>query len=324
MNLNHVPLLLCVVGFLSACEFVAVQMAPARTAAPNAAAEETSRRMLMDALANGSYNTLPALLDTLTRLALDNPRNPGVHLMLGMTHLWAVAEGDRVPNAGPTLTNHIILSRHYLESAGALDPTEARVQGWSASMGLASASLVKDEAATRRAHFQLMRGVKAWPEFNQFTRSYTSSRLPWDHPRFQEDVVMPMFESMELCFGVRMDAAAPDWEAARKGMAAFVADPHAGDGARSVCVSSDKVPGNLEGFFTHFGDVLTKAGRPTDALAAYGLARLSPHHGSWAFRDALQDRVDHVQERVALLQAAQRAEGMLVTSRMACVVCHQR
>ncbi|MEW5853422.1 MAG: hypothetical protein AB2A00_31895 [Myxococcota bacterium] len=306
------------------CETIAVQMAPARAPATAPDVAHQAEQALMTPLLAGDYAALPQALEQLTALAVAHPRNARVHLMLGMAHLWALAERGRVEQPPATVTNHAVLSRHYLESARALDGSDARIPGWSGSAGLVISSLLEDEKLKRQSYFMIKNGARSWPEFNKFTLSYTMSRLTHDDERFTSDVVEPMFETMDLCFGVPLDVDKPDWAAATRAVEAFVKRQDSVSPRQRVCRNSAVVPRNLEGYFMHFGDVLTKAGRPNDARNALALARLAPHHAQWAFKDALEERISRAEERVKELQAAKKGEGMMVTSTMACVGCHQR
>jgi hypothetical protein len=304
---------------LLSCRTFAVATAPPREPQAPDASTLASESALLSALEAGDYDRLPELLESLTRSALERPRDGRIHLALGLAHLWAVSEKDRAPRPSPRLTEHVVLSRHHLDSAYALLPKDARVHGWSAGAQLASATLLDDQAARRAGYFEMQEAVAEFPEFNLFSRSYVLSRLRADDPKFERDVVGSMFDLMDRCFG-----RAGSWEERRERLRRALSTRPGPADPKRVCLPSPKAPHNVEGFFLHLGDVLAKAGRIDDARQAYSLARLAPESERWPHRAALDERIATLEARSPLLRAAKNGEGMMVVSALSCSGCHQR
>lgn len=316
MNLH--ALLLSMLLFCSGCRAVAIAAAPERVAEPPSEATLEAEALLRDALRAGDFDGLPRVLDRLTSLAIAHPRDGRVHLAVGMAHLWALSERARTA-AVAGVTDHAVLARHWLESARALSPGDARIPAWSAATQLTLAQLTDDERRRRDGFFQLKDSVAAWPEFNAFSASYTLSRLPGGTARYEAEVVQPMFRALELCFG-----GGDTWPERRANLERTLAQGPGANPAKRVCFNSERVPHNVEGFFMHFGDALARGGRPEDAREAWRLASASPTYAAWAFRETLEAHVAAAEARTAELAAAPDAQGMMVNSTRACTACHQR
>jgi tetratricopeptide (TPR) repeat protein len=73
---------------------------------------------------------------------------------------------------------------------------------------------------------------------------------------------------------------------------------------QEICFNDGMAPHNLEGTFILFGDIYAKGGRTDDARDYYGSALGIGSNSGWdaRFVAAVQDRLDHLEERVALYQ----------------------
>jgi hypothetical protein len=320
MNTYRLLLATLSLAFLSAgCSAIAVALAPSREAQPPGEATRRGETLMSEALLEGAYDRLPAVIEELTRLALDAPRDGRIHMMLGLAHLWRVSERARDPQPSPRITEHIVLSRHYLDSARALLPDDARVHGWSASSRLATATLLDDQPARREAFFDMKDAIGRFPAFNLFSASYVFSRLPANDSKFVPEVVEPMFEAFALCYG-----DARDWPSRRAALARAMASASKTTGQRRLCYPSPAAPHNIEGFFLHFGDALSKAGRLEDAREAWALASTAPSYETWAYKSELASRIADPAAHSRVARAGQRGEGMMITSHVSCSGCHQR
>lgn len=128
-----------------------------------------------------------------------------------------------------------------------------------------------------------------------------------------------MFDATRRCYG-----PAKDWRTRRANMEAVLADMPETSGPRRVCYPSSLDPHNLEGFFLHFGDALSKSGRLEDARQAWHLAFAAPAYATWPYRDFLEARIANPEARSRIASSGQRREGMMITSPLACSGCHQR
>lgn len=304
--------------YLGGCSAIAVAVAPNRTAAAASTDTEVGTRLFQDALRQGDYEGLPDVIEELTRLAIANPLDGQIHTSLGMAHLWRVSERVRDPDPSPRLTEHVVLSRHYLRSAEDLLPDDARVHAWSAGAQLATASLLSDARAQRAGYFAMQRGIRRYPEFNLFSASFVFSRLPFDHPRYESQVVDNMFEAVRRCYG-----RADTWEERRETIAVAMAEQELPTDESRVCYPSPYAPHNIEGFFMHFGDALSKAGRLDDAVQAWQLANLAPGYSTWPYREQLEARINDPEAHYNVARAGSAGEGMMITSAYSCSGCHQ-
>jgi len=91
-------------------------------------------------------------------------------------------------------------------------------------------------------------------------------------------------------------------------------------GPKRVCWNSGIAPHNFEGFFLNMGDMLVKSGDWQTAQKIYEAAKLSPDYAHWAFASLLEKRIQDAQSNVTPFAAN---KGIMVTTRYACVACHQ-
>ena len=71
-----------------------------------------------------------------------------------------------------------------------------------------------------------------------------------------------------------------------------------------ICFNDGMAPHNLEGTFILFGDIYAKGGRTESARSYYGSALSLGEQSGWdaRFVAAVRDRLDHLDERIALYQ----------------------
>src|SRR5262249_15248182 len=138
-------LLLC-----AGCGFFAVKFAPKKTARrSDTELARKARAFFHESLAAGRYDDLPEATRLLTAAYLESPRDPSIAFLLGMSHLWRVAERFREERQDPTITDHLILADKYLSEAHRLDPKDFRIPGFEGSVKMALGSIHQDEALKR-------------------------------------------------------------------------------------------------------------------------------------------------------------------------------
>jgi hypothetical protein len=156
----------------SGCGFLAVKLAPKKTARrSDTQLAVKARSFFRESLVAGRYEDLPEATRLLTAAYLENPRDPSVAFLLGMSHLWRVAERFRQARQDPTITDQLILADKYLSEARRLDPKDFRIPGLEGSVKMALGSIHQDEALKREGYFILKEGMRRYPEFNLFTMS---------------------------------------------------------------------------------------------------------------------------------------------------------
>jgi hypothetical protein len=308
---------LCVAA--TGCHSLALASAPEKTPQVSSSPQaEQAKTAFVSALEGGRYEELPAVTESVTAAYLAAPRDPTLALYVAHAHLWQVSERVRDPDLKPTVTDHLLVAEGYFRQARQLNPDDARIAGWLGGVEMALGKVHGDERWLREGYFTLEDGVSAFPEFNQFSKSFTLSALPRSHPRFAE-ALEAMWASIEACDASGIDREQPDFAPYFRASARLT-------GPKRVCHNLPKAPHNFEGFFLHNGDLLVKAGKPAAAKRMYANARLEASFGNWSFREVLEERIRTADTRAQAFQAP-RADAwpeMMVASRAACTGCHQR
>ena len=306
---------------LSGCGFMAVQTAPAKTAA--AARSESAQRadaLFWQTLHSGDYDGIPKAMQAVKGAYLQTPSDATSAAHVGFLHIWRLAESARIGTLSPAVTDDAVLARRYFQEAVALNPADARYQGFMASALLAEGAIHKDEKITRRDFFAMRDAIDAWPEFNLFTAGYVMSGQPFDSPRFKEGLEW-QWRTLDVCAGTAVDRKQPAFDSYMRLETKI--------GPKRVCWNSWIAPHNFEGFFLNMGDMLVKAGDWQTAQKIYANARLSPDYSQWKYKTTLESRIEQAQSNVNVFRTAQRgkAEGdaiIMNLSRFACMACHQQ
>lgn len=306
---------------LGGCAYMAEQTAPAKQA--SATRTETALRadtLFWKTLHGGDYDGIAKALDAVKGAYLQSPTDPVTAAHVGFLHVWRIAERARLDALAPSLTDDSALARRYFSEALALQPSEARYQGFLATTMLAEASIHKDEKLRRRGYYAMLDAVDAWPEFNLFTAGYVLSNQAPDSPHFQQGLEM-QWRTLDLCSGTSVDRRNPEFKA--------YMHLETQQGPKRVCWNSWIAPHNFEGFFLNMGDMLVKAGDWSTARTIYANAKLSATYPSWTYRSVLESRIEQAQANVAAFNAPPRGKAagdavMMVNSRFACMGCHQQ
>lgn len=305
---------------------------PSHAAAARPAAErrvplaDVADTLFWRTLHAGRYDSVPRALLLLKAAYLQNPRDARTAAHIGFLHAWSSAERARLTSVPPTVTDHVILARTYFARAAALDPTDARVQGFHAAFEMSDAGLQRDSSAFAAGLARGRAAIAAWPEFNWFTVGYSLSGLDRASPLFREGLDM-QWKTIDACNQAPVDRANPTTEAVFRAEATE-RDPR----RRRACWNSWIAPHNVEGFFLNMGDMLVKGGDWRTGARVYALARNASSYPSWPFRDVLEARIARAEQNVAAFRrthdeaagGAGDAPPIMLRSRYACVACHQR
>ena len=311
----------------------------ARTAAPadpRTASGEGRRVPLADVadtlfwriLHAGQYDSVPRAMLLLKAAYLQNPRDPRITAHIGFLHAWTGTERARLASVPPTITDHVVLARTYFARAAALDPTDARVQGFHAVFEMSDAAMQRDAAGAAAALARGRAAITAWPEFNWFTVGYTLSGGDHASPLFREGLAM-QWQTIDACSGTPIDRTNPTAAIVLRAQATEQ-DPR----RRRACWNSWIAPHNVEGFFLNMGDMLVKSGDWRTGVRVYALAQGMDTYPRWAFRDVLEARIARAEQNVAAFrrpdadgpERADESQGprIMLRSRFACVACHQQ
>lgn len=311
---------------LTGCGRVAVWLAPGRV--PETAtdsASETARTAFRTTLENGQYQNLDNVTEQLTRAYLAHPNDARTNLYLGMAHLWAVAERDRLKPVPARIIERLALADFYLGEAAQLAPDDARVTGFQAAARMAMGSVHADERWKRMGYFQAKDAISEYPEFNLFVLSTAMAQLPSHDPGLNE-AEDTLWHTADVCFGHTIDRTRFDADALRSEIM-LAQKNFSGSHRDRACFNSVLAPHNIEGFFLHFGDVLAKNGKQADAEAMYRLASASPAYSTWPYRHVAETRLASLSKHVEQFREARRVEDepeMMARAGYACVACHQK
>jgi hypothetical protein len=314
------PLVAAAAALLGGCAFMAEQTAPAKQGSTTRTeAAQRADALFWKTFHAGDYAGIANAMEAVKGAYLQSPNDPQTAAHVGFLHVWRIAERARMDTVSPSITDDAALARRYFGEAVALQPAEARYQGFLATTMLTEASIHKDEKLQRRGYYAMRDAVDAWPEFNLFTAGYVMSNQPADSARFKEGLEM-QWRTIDLCSGTAVDRRNPDF-------ASFMR-LETQTGPKRVCWNSWIAPHNFEGFFLNMGDMLVKAGDWATAQKVYANAKLSSTYGGWKYRDVLEARIAQAQGNVAAFNAPSRGRAsgdavMMAQSRFACMGCHQ-
>ena len=279
----------------------------------------------------GAYHDIPRAMTLLKAAYLQNPRDPRTTAHIGFLHAWTSAERARLPSVPPTITDDLILARTYFARAAALDPADARLQGFHAVFEMSDATMQRDSAAFAAGLARGRAAIAAWPEFNLFTIGYTLGGRDHASPLFREGLAM-QWRTMDACSRTAIDRTNPTAAVVLRAAAAEQ-DPR----RRRACWNSWIAPHNVEGFFLNMGDMLVKSGDWRTGRRVYELARATPSYPTWAYRAVLEGRIADAERNVAAFRAPEvrgrasapgRSAGapasrIMLGSPFACSACHQ-
>jgi len=315
-----------VTASLCGCEKIAIATAPSRVASESADPATTSaQNQFMQLLKNGQYKQLDANIESLTRVYLKQPNDARTNLYLGMAHLWAVAERNRLSPVPARIIDRLTLANFYLGEARALQPDDARIAGFQASARMAMGSVHHDERWKRMGYFEAKDAIREYPEFNLFVLSNSMAQLPPHDPRVNE-ASDALWRTMDVCFDASFDPARVNASALQAQI--IQAQKHYAASPRDrACFNSAIAPHNVEGFFLHFGDVLAKTGSETNARIMYQLASSIPSANNWPYQKVAQKRLQKLYDRFERFRHAQSEQDepeIMARSAYACVACHQQ
>lgn len=223
------------------------------------------------ALRAGDREARAGVITELDAAAKALPHEEQLQLYLGLAHLWRLAE----PLPGETDISiqlpSAVGSRDALTRAYELCPTDHRIAAWLGPILVRFGRTLGDQATVDQGLAVLDRGIAAYPSFVLFSRLLVYADASRDAPEFQ-NALAAVVENIDACSLTPGDPA---------------------------CTNTT-VPHNREGAALFLGDVLAKAGRRDDALAAYTDGSAGPDFGSWSYRSLLLDRMNTLDERIAL------------------------
>jgi tetratricopeptide (TPR) repeat protein len=297
---------------IAGCTVVVPQFIPKKQGQLISAKEALSAdQYFWEQFHQGNYDSISLVLNRLTAAYLEHPTDYRLAAHLGFTHIWALAEYDRVANGSATITDHAALSKKYFAEAYRLHPgKEWRYYGFLASVSLTEASLSQDTRRIVEAYFQLKKSARKFPEFNLFTASYTLAQS--GRKKDRHDALEMLWKNIDVCAGEKVDRNHLDY--------LRLIPLQTNQGPKRVCWNSWIAPHNLEGFLMILGDMLFAKQDYQNALVVYQNAQLIPEANYWAYAPHLSDRLRKTQQLIQKQITMEQAK-LLPFDR--CMVCHQ-
>jgi len=232
-----------------------------------------------------------APLRELTQAWAADPADPRTNLLLGLNHLWIVAEGDRT-NA--RILDHLLLSEVFLARAQELAPGDDRIPSWLGPVRQALAEIEGDRAAVEENWQGLLAAYERDPDFHSFSVALIAFAEPRGSDLF--------------ALGQRAMRTA-----AENGC-------EAGDPS---CANHPRWPHNQEGYLTFWADYELKAGEREKAAEVLALVRSVPEYADWPYREEVEDRLVNLELYAELYANDDPGDDppMIIQSH-GCLSCH--
>ena len=239
-----------------------------------------------------------AAVDALEAAVAELPDEEELHLLLGLAHLWTLAEplpGEEEPAAQLPAA---LGARDHLRRAYELCPTDHRIAAWLGPVLVRFGRTLNNQDMVDEGMAVLDAGIAAYPSFVLFSKLLVYADYPRDAPEYQH----------------ALDAVVANTEACAE---------RPGDPA---CTDHPRAAHNREGAPIFMGDALAKAGRRDEAAATYQAAMAEPGYASWGYQSMLQLRLATLDARIAAYATPATTDDPPVAWAITeqCAMCHTR
>jgi hypothetical protein len=317
---------------------------------PPAAWRSDAEVLFWDVFSHQQHARIPEVIAALEKATRAEPGNARLVLLLGVTHMWAVAEvgvAHTRDSAKEAQAGIAALERYH-----AMAPGDPRVPTWEGPLlagagfgmqpriaqlpdGPEKAALAKrSQDLIAQALALLDGGVVAEPRFNLFGRFITTGLLPRNTERFHQ-AVSDVSAFQEARLGAKLDPERPDitpflkadspcdpahpppWPfEALSEQTTFRRDPK--------CWNSWKTPFEYEGAWLYMGDILLKGGRAAAARVTYQNGQKLTSYSQWPYAVILEDRLSHLDELAAKFadQDPSNDPELVIRAPANCLICH--
>jgi len=220
----------------------------------------------------------PASIEALASVAKVHPSSAETQLLLGLGHLWAIAEPTEDADLA-TIGKAAFESKTALEKAYELCPTDHRIPAWLGPITARMGETLKDEAMFDEGIAVLDKGIAEYRAFVLFSRMLVYANRPKSDPEFQK-ALGAVIDNIGACEAAPTDTSLH-----------LILDP--------ACNNSPHAYHNIEGSSVFLGDVFAKAGMKADAERSYTFAKLAPNFADWKWQKLLDDRMTTLDARIA-------------------------
>lgn len=273
----------------------------------------------------GNYDSLQSVISLLNAAYLDNPGNIKIIDHLGFANIWKYAESQRLKTQSADILQNFILSKRFFEESYELNPADSRILGFLGDAKITEGEISNNKQLVVEGYFDGIKSMHEWPQFNKFTLGYVLSQTAAKSDQFKKALDW-QWETLGDCACKTLNKDNIDY----KELVKLTENSH--DPAISrACLNSWIAPHNVEGFFLSLGDMLVKGGDIKKGVEAYKAAKLSPAFHDWPYAPELLKRIQNASENQVNFNKPvnhrspdfSRSGVMLVSSKMACMSCHQ-
>lgn len=243
---------------------------------------------------------------SLDEAAKEHPLESELHLLLGLAHLWRLAE----PLANEASDTMVLAesgfgSKEHLEEAYALCPTDHRIPAWLGPVLFNMGEALGDDDMVKAGLAVLDQGIAHYPAFVLFSKMLVFADRPANDAEFQN--------ALEA---VRDNVSACSLGTAPEGKLSLSFDP--------ACNNTPLVQHNVEGSGLFLGDLFAKAGLGSEARATVESSGLAPNYASWGFDAVRAERLATIDARIAAFATESLDDDPEVAWRspLQCAYCH--
>ena len=264
----------------------------------SAAAEAHPATVMFKAtLRAGNRNARAGSIDGLTAAVNALPNEEELELLLGLAHLWRLAEPLPGEDSLLSQLGDATAARDHLRRAYQLCPTDHRIAAWLGPVLIQFGRQLNDMDQINEGLLVLDQGIAAYPSFVLFSKLLVYADSPRESPEFKTafDAVVA---NVGACEQTPNDPA---------------------------CTNLT-VPHNREGGGLFMGDAFTKALKRDEAQAAYNGITNGPDFATWSFQSIATDRLQNLDARIALYANTSPTDDPAAawTANNQCALCHQQ
>jgi len=261
-----------------------------------------ARRAFWDALRSGDTTMRAQVIADLEAAATALPNEEELALLLGLAHLWRLAEPTSAESSDVSITvQSAARAKAELERAYTLCPTDHRIPAWLGPVLINGGRAMGNAQMVEQGFTVLQQGIDHYPQFVLFSKLLAYANEPADSADFTKAL-----DAVSANIGYRGSG-----ETLR-------ADP--------ACMNTFQAAHNIEGSMVFLGDVYAKAGKKDDALGFYAQAKSSGTYSAWQWKDLLDERVRTIDARVAAFRTTATTDdpASAWTSNVQCSICHRQ
>jgi hypothetical protein len=231
----------------------------------------------------------------------------------GIMRFWQLGEEIDIPsNPVDELTEAQTMIDRF-RKAQAMLPDDDRAPAFGGLAKVVIGNITSNSDLKSEGMSDLAKGIQIFPSYSHFLRALASAESPADSDDFA--AVLPELQAVLDTCGAKTDAS---------GSVEYLKGPL--PSALRVCNDDGMVPHVWEGFLMNYGDLLLKAGKGADAARAiYAGAKAAPRFDKWPYASALEDRIDHADDRAALYADSDTTNDPQIWMQEGhiCTGCHQ-